>query len=157
MITSATFPAGLEPDVTQGLSVRCATATSGARGEARTTPSGHRLYNVPDVQRLCQIVALRELGLPLEVIGELLAGRPDLAGLLADRLAHMDRQLGAIQALRRRLATMLARMQLTGPPSSADLLALMEEVEQPCRRTRRHAGYRVGRGSSFHRVLSWGE
>ncbi len=92
------------------------------------TPSGHRLYDGSDVERLYRIVALRELGLPLEVIGELLAGQPDLTGLLADHLAHVDRQLAAIQSLRQRLATMLARVRLIGPPSSADLLALMEEV-----------------------------
>ncbi len=38
------------------------------------TPSGHRLYGEPDVRRLYRIVALRELGLPLEVIGDLLTG-----------------------------------------------------------------------------------
>jgi DNA-binding transcriptional MerR regulator len=38
------------------------------------TPSGHRLYDEQDVQRLYQFVALHELGLPLEVIGELLDG-----------------------------------------------------------------------------------
>lgn len=52
-------------------------------------------------------MALRELGLPLEVIGDLLTGEPDLAGLLRDHRAHLDRQLAAIRALRRRLATMV--------------------------------------------------
>jgi hypothetical protein len=41
---------------------------------------------------------------------------------------HVEGQLAAFQALRRRLATMVARVQMVGPPSSADLLALMEEV-----------------------------
>jgi DNA-binding transcriptional MerR regulator len=92
------------------------------------TPSGHRLYDEQDVQRLYQFVALHELGLPLEVIGELLAGQPDLTDLLADHLAHVDRQLAALQALRRRLATMLARVYMAGPPTSLDLLGLIEEV-----------------------------
>lgn len=92
------------------------------------TPSGHRLYGEPDVRRLYQIVALRELGLPLEVIGDLLTGEPAVADLLRDQLAHVDRQLEAIQALRRRLTTMVARVQMVGPPPSDDLLALMEEV-----------------------------
>ncbi len=35
------------------------------------TLSGHRLYDERDVRRLYRIVALRELGLPLEVIGDL--------------------------------------------------------------------------------------
>ncbi|MGH3697251.1 MAG: MerR family transcriptional regulator [Pseudonocardiaceae bacterium] len=97
------------------------------RPSART-PTGHRLYDEPDVRRLYRIVALRELGLPLEAIGELLTGEPDLAGLLRDHLAHVDRQLAAIQALRHRLAAMVARVALVGPPSCTDLLDLMEEV-----------------------------
>jgi MerR family transcriptional regulator, thiopeptide resistance regulator len=97
------------------------------RPSART-PSGHRLYDERDVRRLYQIVALRELGLPLEMIGDLLTGEPDLAELLRDQLAHVDRQLAGLQALRVRLATTVARVQLTGSPSSTDLLGLMEEV-----------------------------
>ncbi len=92
------------------------------------TPSGHRLYDEHDVRRLYRIVALRELGLGLDVIGDVLTGQPDLGDLLRDHLTHVDHQLAAIQALRRRLATMVARVELLGPPSSADLLALMEEV-----------------------------
>ncbi|MGH3768534.1 MAG: MerR family transcriptional regulator [Pseudonocardiaceae bacterium] len=97
------------------------------RPSART-PSGHRLYDERDVHRLYRIVTLRELGLPLDVIGDLLTGEPDLASLLGDHLAHIEAQLAAFQALRRRLATMVARIQLVGPPSSTDLLALIEEV-----------------------------
>ncbi|HEX2290816.1 MAG TPA: MerR family transcriptional regulator [Pseudonocardiaceae bacterium] len=52
------------------------------------TPSGHRLYGEPDVHRLYRIVALRELGLSLEVIGDLLTGEPDLPDLLRQHLAH---------------------------------------------------------------------
>lgn len=92
------------------------------------TPSGHRLYDEDDVRRLYRIVAMRELGLPLEVIGKLLTGEPDLVDLLRDHLDHVDQQLAAIGALRRRLAAMLAAAQVVGPPSSADLLILMEEV-----------------------------
>lgn len=40
------------------------------RPSART-PSGHRLYDEQDIRRLYRIMALRELGLPLEVIGDL--------------------------------------------------------------------------------------
>ncbi|HVE96753.1 MAG TPA: MerR family transcriptional regulator, partial [Pseudonocardiaceae bacterium] len=92
------------------------------------TPSGHRLYDEPDVRRLYRIVALRELGLPLEVIRELLTGEPDLADLLRDHLAHVDQQLAAITALRRRLAAMVAAVQGAGSPPATDLLDLMAEV-----------------------------
>ncbi len=94
------------------------------------TPSGHRLYGEQDVRGLYRIVALRELGLPLEVIRDLLTGEPDLADLLREHLAHVDQQLAAIRALRRRLVTMVAAVQAVGPPGSADLLVLMEEVKK---------------------------
>jgi DNA-binding transcriptional MerR regulator len=94
------------------------------------TPSGHRLYGEHDVRGLYRIVALRELGLPLEVIRDLLTGEPDLADLLREHLAHVDQQLAAIRALRRRLVTMVTAVQVVGPPRSADLLVLMEEMRK---------------------------
>ncbi|MGH3795140.1 MAG: MerR family transcriptional regulator [Pseudonocardiaceae bacterium] len=60
------------------------------RPSART-PSGHRLYDEDDVRRLYRVVAMRELGLTLDMIGHLLTGEPDLADLLRDHLAHVDR------------------------------------------------------------------
>ncbi len=99
------------------------------RPSART-PSGHRLYDEQNVRRLYLIVALRELGVSLEVIGELRTEEPDLADLLQDHLAHVDRQLAAMQALRCRLAAIVATVRVIGPPASADLLALMEEVRK---------------------------
>ncbi len=38
------------------------------------TASGHRLYQEPDVARLYQVLALRQLGLGLDTVGEVLAG-----------------------------------------------------------------------------------
>ncbi|MGH3913491.1 MAG: MerR family transcriptional regulator, partial [Pseudonocardiaceae bacterium] len=97
------------------------------RPSART-PSGHRLYDEDDVRRLYRIVAMRELGLPLETIGQLLTGEPDLLELLWDHLDHIDVQLAAIRALRVRLTAMLAAVQAAGPPTATDLLELIEEV-----------------------------
>lgn len=37
------------------------------------TSSGHRVYDDQDVRSVYQVVALRELGLPLDAIGELLS------------------------------------------------------------------------------------
>jgi MerR family transcriptional regulator, thiopeptide resistance regulator len=47
-----------------------------------------------------------------------------------EHLAHVDQQLAAIRALGRRLVTMVAAVQAVGPPRSADLLVLMEEVRK---------------------------
>ena len=99
------------------------------RPSART-PSGHRLYDERDVARLYRIVALRELGLPLETIGELLAGGPDLTGLLREHLAQVDARLAALRALRTRLATLVRAASAAGEPTSTDLLGLIEEVSK---------------------------
>lgn len=100
------------------------------RPSARTS-SGHRLYDERDVDRLYRIVALRELGLPLETIGTLLDDRADgpaLAELLRDQLAHVDRQLAALGGLRDRLAALLPLVRSAGGAAPVDLLAVIEEV-----------------------------
>ncbi|MEY9215128.1 MerR family transcriptional regulator [Thermobifida halotolerans] len=97
------------------------------RPSART-PAGHRLYGEADVRRLYQVVALRELGLPLEAIGTVLAGDVDLAELLGDHLAHVDRRLAALRSLRDRLTALAAAARSARGLRSDDLLGLMEEV-----------------------------
>ncbi|MFG2053953.1 MerR family transcriptional regulator [Micromonospora sp. NPDC048930] len=101
------------------------------RPSARTS-SGHRLYAERDVDRLYRIVALRELGLPLETIGVLLdrtgTGGPELAELLGEHLAHVERQLAALGGLRDRLAALVPAVRAAGGATSVDLLALIEEV-----------------------------
>lgn len=101
------------------------------RPSARTS-SGHRLYDERDVDRLYRIVALRELGLPLETIGALLngggTGGPALAELLGEHLAHVERQLAALGGLRDRLAALVPAVRAAGGAPSVDLLALIQEV-----------------------------
>lgn len=92
------------------------------------TASGHRLYDEHDVRQLYRIVALRELGLPLDEIRALLAGRLDLVGLLGGHLHHLDRQLAALRSLRERLGGLVATAQAAGQPSAADLLDLIERT-----------------------------
>ncbi|MFE9202719.1 MerR family transcriptional regulator [Micromonospora sp. NPDC007230] len=101
------------------------------RPSARTS-AGHRLYAEGDVDRLYRIVALRELGLPLEAIGVLLdgggGGGPELAELLDDHLAHVERQLAALGGLRDRLAMLVPAVRAAGGAAPVDLLAVIEEV-----------------------------
>lgn len=91
------------------------------------SPAGHRLYDEGDVRRLYQVVALRDLGLPLEAIGTALAGELDLTVLLREHLAHVEQQLTALRSLRTRLTALVASARSTrvGPD---DLLGLTEEV-----------------------------
>ena len=92
------------------------------------TPAGHRLYDVADVHRLYQVVALRGLGLSLEAIGAALSGAPDLPGLLRAHLGHIDRHLTAVRSLRRRVLAVVATADAAEPPPAAELLALIREL-----------------------------
>ncbi|KUP98076.1 MerR family transcriptional regulator [Thermobifida cellulosilytica] len=94
------------------------------------TSAGHRLYDEAGVRRLYQVVALRELGLPLEAIGTVLSGQVDLADLLDDHLAHVERQLDALRSLRRRLTGLAATARSARGLDPDDLFGLMEEVAE---------------------------
>lgn len=95
------------------------------------TASGHRLYDESDVERLYQVVALRELGLPLESITRVLHGETDLLGrVLTEHLAHVEAQLGALRGLRSRLATLVASVNSEVSPTTSDLLELIDEVSK---------------------------
>ncbi|MDA8061251.1 MAG: MerR family transcriptional regulator, partial [Actinomycetota bacterium] len=66
--------------------------------------AGYRLYVEADVERLYQVLALRQLGLPLDAIGEVLDGASSIEGLLESHRAYLDRQMVAIRTLRAQLS-----------------------------------------------------
>ncbi|MGX1774421.1 MerR family transcriptional regulator [Nocardia brasiliensis] len=63
---------------------------------AERTNAGHRRYTEPDVQRLYQVLALRQLGLGLDQIANVLAGSVAMAQVLA---AHRDRLAAQVIAM----------------------------------------------------------
>lgn len=72
---------------------------------AERTPTGYRLYSEADLDRLHQILTYRELGFPLERIGELLDD-PDPRGHLArqhrlvnERIDHLRAVAGTLQKM----------------------------------------------------------
>jgi len=74
------------------------------------TVAGWRIYRQPEIERLSAILALKQLGLPLKRIGELLRGAGDLAAALAlqeaaleDARAEADEALRLIRAARAKL------------------------------------------------------
>lgn len=67
---------------------------------SRRTASGHRLYDESDVQRLYQVLALRQVGLSLETIADALGGTAPLEQLLSQHRAYLDEQLVAMRTLR---------------------------------------------------------
>jgi len=95
------------------------------------TPSGHRLYDDGDVRRLYQVLPLRELGLPLDVIAGALDGAPTLPQLLMEHLDHVEARLRAVRGLRDRLTGLVRAVQQAEPgadPTSTALLDLIEEM-----------------------------
>jgi MerR family transcriptional regulator, thiopeptide resistance regulator len=75
------------------------------------TVAGWRIYRQPELERLSAILALKQLGLPLKRIGELLGGRGDLATALAlqeaaleDAKSEAEKALALVRAARAKLA-----------------------------------------------------
>lgn len=95
------------------------------------TSSGHRLYGDADVRRLYQVVALRDLGLPLEQIAAILDGEPDSLGdILAGHLARIEARITGLRSLHGSVAALLARVGTGAPPTTPDLLELVDEVSK---------------------------
>lgn len=93
------------------------------------TASGHRLYTEDDLRRLYQVLALRELGLPLESIATVLDGSTDrLDDILRAHRDQVGDQLTALRGVHRQLSALVARLRTAGPPGTSDLLTLIEEV-----------------------------
>jgi DNA-binding transcriptional MerR regulator len=67
------------------------------------TSGGHRLYTGADLAVLYQVTALRQLGLPLDQISVLLAGRASVREIIDQQLAQVDRQIRAATRLRDQL------------------------------------------------------
>jgi DNA-binding transcriptional MerR regulator len=95
------------------------------------TTSGHRLYGAEDVERVYQVVALRELGLSLDAIGGVLdEGGPELGGVLEAHVTQVRAQLDALRTLESTLSVLVARVRRTGSPAPSDLLGLIDEVSK---------------------------
>lgn len=95
------------------------------------TASGHRLYGAADVQRVYQVVALRELGLSLDAIGGVLdEGGSQLSEVLDAHLTQVRARLDALRALESTLSVLVTRVRRTGSPAPSDLLGLIDEVSK---------------------------
>ena len=89
------------------------------------TVSGWRIYRQPELERLSAILALKQLGLPLKRIGELLGGTGDLSAALAlQEAALVDAKAEAEQALRlvRAARAKLAEKKSLSPDELSNLV-----------------------------------
>ncbi len=74
------------------------------------------------------MLALRQLGLPLDAVGAVLDGQSVIGELLERHRAYLDRQLVAMRTLRAQLSTMTALSQGAGSSSVTDFLELIRKV-----------------------------
>lgn len=86
---------------------------------AERSGTGHRLYTEPDVERLYQVLALRQLGLSLDQIAEVLAGTVEMPQVLATHRDYLAAQLAATRELHALVARLAATAQ-NRPHISAD-------------------------------------
>ncbi|MDT0441619.1 MerR family transcriptional regulator [Streptomyces johnsoniae] len=93
---------------------------------AERTRSGHRLYDEAGAARLYQVVALRELGLSLDAVRTALDGELGMGTVLHEHLTQVERQLGTLRLLHRRLSAVLSADAAARTP--ADFLDLIEKV-----------------------------
>lgn len=86
---------------------------------AQRTGSGHRLYTAADVERLYQVLALRQLGLGLDRIADLLAGDVELTQVLSAHRDFLAAQLAAARELHAVVAALAATAE-SAPEVSTD-------------------------------------
>jgi MerR family transcriptional regulator, thiopeptide resistance regulator len=86
---------------------------------AQRSGTGHRLYTGADVERLYQVLALRQLGLGLDRIAEVLAGAVGMPQVLAAHRDHLAARLAAMRDLHT-LVAVLADTARNRPDASPD-------------------------------------
>jgi len=94
------------------------------------TESGHRLYGAADVERLQQIVSLRQLGLSLDEIQALLDGQqPSVLNVIELQIDRVRQQIRFQQQLQSQLEVIAARLRRNGTAPVEDLLHTMEMMK----------------------------
>jgi DNA-binding transcriptional MerR regulator len=91
------------------------------------TQSGHRLYATEDVERLYRVLALRNIGLPLDEVKVLLDSEDGVADTVRRHLARVESQAKALDALKTRLTRLLAALE-AGHGSSDEILEALEAM-----------------------------
>lgn len=95
---------------------------------SQRTPTGHRLYTECDVQRLYQVLALRQVGLPLEAISAVLDRNTSIAALLRQHRDYLEQQLVALRTLHAQLTTVLCAAEAATVVTVTDFLHLIRKV-----------------------------
>jgi MerR family transcriptional regulator, thiopeptide resistance regulator len=112
---------------------------------------GYRLYSRDDVARLHGIQTLRQMGVPLAEVAQLLdGGGSSLQAILARQISALDQEIARSQSLRERLGMMQLVLAGGGQPEVGDWLASLammktfqqyfsvEELKVALRRWKQH-------------------
>jgi DNA-binding transcriptional MerR regulator len=91
------------------------------------TSGGHRLYTGPDLIRLYQVTAMRQLGLSLEQIGDLLTERVGVSEVIDEQLSQVDRQIRTAVRLRKQL--LAARDAIPDVNGFIEIIKLMQDLQ----------------------------
>ena len=94
------------------------------------TDAGYRLYGDENIQRLYQILALRQLGLKLDQIKAVLSGEADPMPVVKQHLEAVERALELKGALRERLIAVLASLDRSEEPTADDFLGALEVMNR---------------------------
>jgi DNA-binding transcriptional MerR regulator len=98
------------------------------------TEAGHRLYNTRDISRLHRIQALKQLGLPLQQIAEIIHDNSQpLPDIIAQQITQLERELEQAAQLKAKLIKLQENLQRSDEPDMAswlDTLALMNVYEK---------------------------
>jgi len=98
---------------------------------AARSPAGHRRYTADDVRRLSRIITLRQLGLPLREIAQVLAGDvDDLEKAVREQLGHVDQALARQRQVRWRLLALQQTIRQAQEPSVDQLIDTIEAMTQ---------------------------
>jgi DNA-binding transcriptional MerR regulator len=96
------------------------------------TNAGHRRYAAEDVERLYRLLALRNIGLPLDEVKTLLDGEDGVADTVRKHLARVESQVQALDALKTRLTRLLGALEdgEASPQAFLDALEAMSMFEK---------------------------
>src|SRR5262249_55327676 len=87
----------------------------GLLSPSRRSDSGHRLYARREILRLQQILSLRQIGLSLDEIGDVLKRRNGLAGrVIRMHISRLKERIAMQQDLCRRLESLEPRLDSAG-------------------------------------------
>jgi DNA-binding transcriptional MerR regulator len=89
------------------------------------TAAGHRRYTETDLHQLYQIRVLRQLGMSLTEIGDVLTDPEALRHVLDRRRQQIDDEVWRLTAMSRQVTGLLEQLDGSRPPPSEELLTLL--------------------------------